>query len=368
MARPLLPVAALLAALMVPQQSITAARPGSNITDLGTLGGDNSEAFGINNDPSVLQVVGQSGTASGAVHAFVWTAPAGPMIDLGTLGGRTSWASDINDHGQIAGRSESEPVAGMTQGWAVVWANIGGTWVTENLGTVTGMCCASAFGINNGTNGDPAAVIVVGNSRVPTEPPEPPGFEFHAVMWTKSGAGWTLRVLGTLPGDTGSNAADVNDHGEIVGSSGSAGVNSAFLWTASNGMRRLPSLSSGNTQASAISNSGDIAGFSTDASGNPHAVRWRAATAWQLEDLGSLGRCCSFADGINNLGDIVGTSNFGRRAGLQHAFLVASTSTGMTDLGAIGGSSVARDLNDFGVVVGAGRTRNSNHALLWRLP
>jgi uncharacterized membrane protein len=163
MARPLLPVAALLAALMVPQQSITAARPGSNITDLDTLGGDNSEAFGINNDPSVLQVVGQSG-------------PAGPMIDLGTLGGRTSWASDINDHGQIAGRSESEPVAGMTQGWAVVWANIGGTWVTENLGTVTGMCCASAFGINNGTNGDPAAVIVVGNSRVSTEPPEPPGF------------------------------------------------------------------------------------------------------------------------------------------------------------------------------------------------
>jgi probable HAF family extracellular repeat protein len=189
------------------------------------------------------------------------------------------------------------------------------------------------------------------------------------VKWTKSGAGWTLQVLGTLPGDTGSSAADVNDHGEIVGSSGKSGVNSGFLWTAANGMRRLPSLSDGNTQAVAISNSGDIAGFSTDASGNSHAVRWRAATAWQLEDLGSLGGCCSFAEGINNLGDIVGTSNFGRRAaGNQHAFLVASTSTGMTDLGAIRGSSVARDLNDFGVVVGGGRTGKSHHALLWRLP
>jgi probable HAF family extracellular repeat protein len=291
------------------------------------------------------------------------------MIDLGTLGGQSSVAFDINDHGQIVGQSQSfSPVPGPQQRWAVVWANIGGTWVTENLGTVTGMCCASARGINNGTNGDPAAVIVVGSSIVPTEPNEP--LEFHAAMWTKSGTGWTVQELGTLPGDTGSGAADVNDHGEIVGSSGNAsGVNSGFLWTAATGMVRLSSLG-GNTQASAISNSGDIAGSSTDASGNQHAVRWRAATGRQLEDLGSLGGCCSFAEGINNLGDIVGTSNFGRRplAGNQHAFLVASTSTGMTDLGAISGSSVARDLNDFGVVVGGGRTRNSNHALLWRLP
>lgn len=357
MARTLFPVAAFLVVMIVPQQSATAARPGSNITDLGTLGGSFSDAFGINNDPIAIYVVGRSTTADESLHAFVWTAPAGPMIDLGTLGGRTSVAFDINDHGQIAGQSETGP----GQRWAVVWTNTDGTWTAENLGTLTGACCALAIGLNNGSDRDPATVAVVGNSRVsPTA--------FHAAMWTKSPAGWNVRDLGTLPGDTDSVAWGVNDYEAVVGSSSNAvtGLASAFLWNAATGMRRLPSLS-GNTGALAISNGGDIAGFSTDSSGNPHAVRWRAATAWQLEDLGTLGGCCSGAEGINNLGDVVGTSNFGQRAGLQHAFLVPSTSTGMTDLGAMRGDSWARDLNDFGVAVGGGRVRQSLHALLWRL-
>ena len=39
----------------------------------------------------------------------------------------------------------------------------------------------------------------------------------------------------------------------------------------------------------------------------------------------------------------------------------------MTDLGAPRGQSAARDLNDFGVVVGGGGTGRL-HAVLWRLP
>ena len=65
------------------------------ITDLGHLGGDRSEAWGINNSG---QVVGQSWTErshSGPIHAFSWD--HGVMSDLGTLlGGINSSASGIN--------------------------------------------------------------------------------------------------------------------------------------------------------------------------------------------------------------------------------------------------------------------------------
>ena len=51
--------------------------------DLGTLGGINTTAYGINNSG---QVVGNSFDASGNVHAFL-KSPGQPMQDLGTLGG-----------------------------------------------------------------------------------------------------------------------------------------------------------------------------------------------------------------------------------------------------------------------------------------
>jgi probable HAF family extracellular repeat protein len=363
MKRELSLIVALVAAVLMPQQQyVTAAKPGnSNILDLGTLGGSYSAAFGVNNDAAVVQVVGWSWTAGNdAVHAFVWSAPAGPMIDLGTLGGGSSQALDINNHGQTAGFSHDA----LNQRWAVVWTNTGGTWTVENLGVFTGascppsdFLCSQAFGINNGIAGDPATVAVVGNSRVSPD-------EFHAVMWTKSPTGWTVQDLGTLPGGTGSLAHDVNDHGQIVGVSGSATGVTAFVWTPTTGMLPLSSLG-GETYALAIGNNGDVAGLSTDSSGNRHAVRWRSATNWTIEDLGTLGGCCSEGYGINSSGDVVGVSNIGRRrSSSQHAFL--ANSSGITDLGALQGTSAARDLNDFGIVVG--ETGSRLHAALWTLP
>src|SRR5205823_1163243 len=62
--------------------------------DLGTLGGNESEALAVNRRG---QVAGHSRSgAAPAKHAFVIAEP-GTMIDLGTLGGATSIAHDLND-------------------------------------------------------------------------------------------------------------------------------------------------------------------------------------------------------------------------------------------------------------------------------
>ena len=68
--------------------------------DLGTLGGNSSVANAINNSGVV---VGNSRTADGYEHAFMYSEDLG-MIDLGTVGDyKESFALGINDSGQIVG-------------------------------------------------------------------------------------------------------------------------------------------------------------------------------------------------------------------------------------------------------------------------
>jgi probable HAF family extracellular repeat protein len=69
------------------------------MTDLGTLGAGQSEAWAINN---AGQITGYSGTPQGE-HAFLWE--DGTMTDLGTLGGKESFAYAINNRGQMVGAS-----------------------------------------------------------------------------------------------------------------------------------------------------------------------------------------------------------------------------------------------------------------------
>src|SRR5437762_14120676 len=83
-------------------------QPVFQIIDLGTLGGSQSEALGLNNNG---QVVGWAKTAANVNRAFV-TAPSSPinpatdMVPLMT-GGTFNFAYAINSSGQICGDGNS---------------------------------------------------------------------------------------------------------------------------------------------------------------------------------------------------------------------------------------------------------------------
>ncbi len=111
---------------------------GEGMRSLGTLGGNNSEALGIN---ASNEVVGDSFVSKGIDHAFLWTPGAG-MQDLGTLGGKKSFAIAINSSGQIAGYSYTS--AGASEQHAVLWTG----QVPQDLGTLGGTN-SFALGIND---------------------------------------------------------------------------------------------------------------------------------------------------------------------------------------------------------------------------
>ena len=74
----------------------------TSFLDLGTFGGVNSAAYGIN---ATGKVVGEADLASGNHHGFLFA--GGIMRDLLTLGGQNSSAYGINSTGKIVGSAEN---------------------------------------------------------------------------------------------------------------------------------------------------------------------------------------------------------------------------------------------------------------------
>ena len=172
------------------------------VTNLGTLGGNYSVAYGIND---MGQVVGESTARTSQGHAFI-TGPDGVgMTALGTLGS-FSRAFGINDMGQVAGVAEFS-----TLRFHAFITGPDGADMTD-LGTLGGDY-SYAFGIND-------AGQVVGQSTTDT------GLT-HAFITGPAGVGMT--DLGTLGGDY-SVAWGINDMGQVVGESYTAnGQGHAFI-------------------------------------------------------------------------------------------------------------------------------------------
>lgn len=329
-----------------------------DVIDLGTLGGTNVAATGIND---AGQVVGWSQISTGHTQAFVWANRT--LTGLGFLpGGTSSVANAINNHGEIAGTAN---VSGTNYHAFLYRTN-----TLVDMGTWGGPH-SQALGINDNTE-------VTGWSF----PAPGSNFYFGPYLWrsnqfigitpyhnkeTAGGlginsngyiAGYTvldiphsnrtwpmiwwdantngrhdqgeMKVLGTLGGQWGIAQA-INASGQVVGWASTNYASSwprhAFLVTPSNGVWNLPSYSNvdptntlmrdlgalesptNNSFANALNDHGWVVGTSTSSSQTNQAFLWRDGIMTNLNDLiaANSGWVLTNATGINNQNEICGT-------------------------------------------------------------
>lgn len=163
---------------------------------LGTLDGDESYAYAIND---LGQIVGESSTGSGfnpPEHAFLWT--NGSMIDLGTLPGTTeSKAVDLNDLGQVIGSSDGRPFLWLPApdyGLEAGMHDLASFSPDPNPGYV--------YGINS--QGQIVGDVNFGDGRT-------------AYLWDKGTAYQLNDLINPDAGWDLQRATDVNEKGQIVG-------------------------------------------------------------------------------------------------------------------------------------------------------
>lgn len=257
--------------------------------DLGTLAQgvrlpDDSEGLGIN---SRGDVVGHSYTATGDLHAFLWTATEG-MRDLGTLGGRSSLAMSVNDARQVAGVSDT--TSGDSH--AFLWSATTGM---VDLGTLGGPGSQS-IAINN-------AGQVIGSSMVASG-------DSHPFLWTASTG---LVDLSAAVGST-ARIVDINDGGQVLGQDED---DSVFLWSAAGGRANLGFRS---TFPPAMNDGGQVAGTRIVAGVEVPFV-WSPATgivdlsvtgpayAMDIDNFGRVAYSAYVGPGRNNAGVILAGSN-----------------------------------------------------------
>lgn len=323
--------------------------PKYELTDLGTLGGPHSRAFGISSGRRTPQIVGDSWyTSNYPLHAFL--SESGKMIDLGTLGGDQSTAYGVDNNRHVVGTSRL-----ATWNWhAFVWEK--GT-ITD-LGTLGGDQ-SSAQAINN------RGQIVGSSLTIPGSP-----YHHRAFLWQNG----TMYNLGSLLGSDESHAYAINNKGQVAGYARRADLNyHAFLWE--NGeMKDLGTLPFPYVYsfANGINDSGQVVGYAQHWSTGTvisHAVLWKKDQT--AIDLGTLGGNTSYAYGVNNSDQVVGTSSFEDPTKRWHAFLYRNgkmmdlNDSDISDASEKGFElQYATAIDSLGRIVGFGVTNNHVHAFL----
>jgi probable HAF family extracellular repeat protein len=317
------------------------------------LGGPNSVAYGVNiwgqavgqadtqtRDPNGEDFCGS--TALGLTHSgntcvpFQWQ--NGTMVELPRLRnqagteGNNGIATQNNNFGMVAGTVENGEVDSTCPGAAVspqtiqfkpvIWTKpfpLSHAQLQE-LPTVDGDPDGIAYAINDlgqavGASGPCGPFNTLFQNNLTA---------IHAVLWRNNKA----IDLGNLGGDGmffGIFAEGLNDHGQVVGTSDTAGDQSfhAFLWQQGH-ITDLGTVTGDSFSAAVtISNNGMVLGISLDASFNPRAVLWRNGTATDLNTLVPqntalyLQSACS----INAKGEIIGFAVLKSNRSESHAYL-----------------------------------------------
>jgi probable HAF family extracellular repeat protein len=323
------------------------------ITDLGLLpGGTTSAGHAINSEPVI---VGLATDSNLVLQRPFWDANTGAIVGFADNFNPASTAipEHMNESREMAGTE----VYGDNVYQGIYWNPIGQAFVLPPLAGVDpdyGALHTKAHGINN--QGQLAGAGKEGA----------PNFFTHAALWPDKD---TLAIdLGFLgQGNPNySEAYGVNDLSHVVGNSAIGSLIHGFLWR--NGQMTDLGALSGQvvSEARAINNSGLIAGKS-----NIFPVVWEydpgnPGHAPRIQQLPiPAGFFSATTTAVNDSGDVVGYA--GSPNIDSHAVLWRN---GMAiDLGVWPGGhySVANGINNLGQIVGTGTVAGNNldHALMW---
>lgn len=339
--------------LMAGLVAASAAR-GQTVERLGTLGGADSIARDIND---LGQIVGESTLPGDLItHATIWN--DGRAVDLGALNlGENSVAWAINNQGVAVGTNDL--ASGVRT--ATIFQN----------GTVTDLGSAIGAGGTGSVAWDISdAGVVVGQAAIL------PGFS-RGFVWDESGG---AVVAGTLPGFMGGANLAINSAGTIVGHSFFFGDPNIATLTTPDGRGGYASSSIGPegfsfSIATAVSDSGVIAGFTNGGGLGGPGGEWQAAIfvpgerGTELIPLGFMpGLTNTEANDVNDAGLVVGYGFDGNGDGIApRAFAwIDGVMTDLNDLLTPESDFVrlfqATGVNNLGDIVGFGETREGTVA------
>lgn len=364
-------------------------------TELGTLGGASSFAYGIN---SAGQIVGSSDPCPNGIQvgqrAFIWQNGSMIALDPSTSSNDSSIALAINDSGSIAGYINGTlPVIWKA---ATIAASPGGAVRSNNVVTITATTVHNFAVGDSVTIGGVADASFDGNFTIASVPSGATFTYSQAGSDAASGAGtaWDRVALTALacqfgPPNCQAKALAINDSGQaagwglgpfVTGPLGSYNANQAVMWDANGQPTGLGSLGNFfNDQANAMNSKGDVVGYSQIDGPTVHAVLWQNGNPQNPQDLGAIPGIDplygvanitdtnSSAWGVNSKGNVVGVSGAGTNIALQgsggRAFLYTNGQVyDLLSLLAPGTNwrrlEVAWAINDNGMIVGLGIDAN----------
>jgi probable HAF family extracellular repeat protein len=309
---------ALFAVLAMPVQS-TAQQQGADppphyvVTDLGTLGGTFSIAFGLNR---AAHVAGGADLSNGNQHPFLWTKDNG-MQDLGTLGGPNGNAAGPNDSDELAVLAETstpDPLGEDFCGFRTHLVCLGAYWQNGVMTAFPTLGGDNDNGQGFGLNDRGQVIGVTETSTKGKSCVSPQVLRYEAVLWGPKQD--DIQELPPLPGDIVGFALGINDKGDVVVATGRC-ANTPLV---------QPPASASPTGCQ----------LSTAFPCGPHAVLWQNGVP---TDLGSLGgKLVNVAAAINDKGQVVGSSDLpGDRT---NAAFLWTKATGMQNIGTLGTDQV----------------------------